>query len=197
VLGISAALAVAATLVADHALQQSRLPPRPLIGMPAPDFTLPDVQSGEPVSLSNFRDKPVVLIFGSYDCDVFCGEANKVEELYQAYNSRVQFLFVQVATPLGHSVRLIDPLPADSNQAAGGLGRARAVVHALHLTMPSVLDSVGRLVEKAYDAGPKRMVLVDTNGIIVADTGHGVPYGWKLSDFEKELQSLLQSGSHM
>src|SRR5262249_22121949 len=70
VLGISAALAVAATLIADHVLQQSRLPPRPLVGRAAPDFTLPDVQSGEPLSLSSFQGKPLVLIFGSYDCDV-------------------------------------------------------------------------------------------------------------------------------
>jgi hypothetical protein len=134
-----------------------------------------------------------VLIFGSYDCNVFCGEATKVEELYQTYKSQVPFLFVQVATPFGHVVRSIDPLPGDANPAQGAPSRARAVAHALHLTMPSVLDSTDRSVQRAYQAEPKRLILVDSEGTIAADTGPGVPYGWNLSVFENELRSLIQS----
>jgi hypothetical protein len=37
------------------------------VGDPAPDFTLPDLQGKNEITLSSFRDKkPVVLIFGSY-----------------------------------------------------------------------------------------------------------------------------------
>ena len=39
----------------------------PAVGTMAPDFTLPRLDSGEPVQLSSFRGrKPVALIFGSY-----------------------------------------------------------------------------------------------------------------------------------
>jgi hypothetical protein len=37
------------------------------VGDPAPDFTLPALQDGRTVTLSNeYRQKPVVLVFGSY-----------------------------------------------------------------------------------------------------------------------------------
>ena len=33
------------------------------VGTPAPDFTLPDVYGKKDVSLSDFRGRPVVLVF--------------------------------------------------------------------------------------------------------------------------------------
>lgn len=40
---------------------------RPLVGQPAPDFTLTPLEGGVPVTLSSFEgDQPVALIFGSY-----------------------------------------------------------------------------------------------------------------------------------
>lgn len=35
---------------------------QPVVGTEHPDFTLPDLATGRPVSLSDFRGKPVVLI---------------------------------------------------------------------------------------------------------------------------------------
>jgi hypothetical protein len=198
VIGVATILGVGGTLIADYVLQWSQLPPPPLTGTRAVDFTLPDVQSGDPVSLKSFRGRPLVLILGSFDCNVFCEEASKVEQLHRAYKSRVQFLFVQVATPPGHAVQPLDPLPADSERATDErLGRARAVVRVLHLSMPCVLDGEDQAVQQAYDARPKRMVLLDAKGTIVADSGQGVPYGWGLPAFEEELKTLLQGGGRM
>src|SRR5262245_33273156 len=41
---------------------------------PAPDFTLPDLRTGRPVTLSAFRGRPTVLIFGSFTCTLFCNQ---------------------------------------------------------------------------------------------------------------------------
>src|SRR5262249_29057438 len=86
--------------------------PKRLTGDDAADFTLPDVQTGKPVHLKDLLKRPLVLVFGSYDCTVFCAEANKVEELFQAYKDRMDFLFVQVAAP-GHLVRPLEDVPTD------------------------------------------------------------------------------------
>jgi hypothetical protein len=61
-----------------------------LLGRHAADFTLPEVQSGQPISFHPHLGQPMVLIFGSYDCNLFCKEAPQIERLYQAYKSRVQ-----------------------------------------------------------------------------------------------------------
>jgi hypothetical protein len=51
--GVFALLQVAATSAAPYA---------PRAGQPHPDFTLPNIADGKPVSLSDFRGKKVLLI---------------------------------------------------------------------------------------------------------------------------------------
>jgi peroxiredoxin len=61
-------------------------------GTPAPDFTLLD-QTGEPVSLRDFRGRPIVLVFYPADWSPVCGDQltlyNEVLSLFQDYNAQV------------------------------------------------------------------------------------------------------------
>jgi peroxiredoxin len=61
-------------------------------GTPAPDFTLLD-QAGEPVSLRDFRGRPVVLVFYPADWSPVCGDQltlyNEVLSLFQDHNAQV------------------------------------------------------------------------------------------------------------
>ena len=61
-------------------------------GTPAPDFTLSD-QAGEPVSLRNFRGRPVVLVFYPADFSPVCGDQlvlyTEVLPLFEEYNAQV------------------------------------------------------------------------------------------------------------
>ena len=47
------------SLLADDALPQTY---QPRVGQPHPDFVLPNIETGEPVSLSQYRGKKVLLI---------------------------------------------------------------------------------------------------------------------------------------
>src|SRR5262245_37799152 len=78
-----------------------------LTGNRAPEFALPDVRSDGLRSLKSYRGKPVLLIFGSYDCPVFCAEAQRIEQLYQKYKDRLEFLYVQIAAS-GHVSRPLE-----------------------------------------------------------------------------------------
>jgi hypothetical protein len=167
--------------------------PSRMTGRQAPDFTLPGIDDGKPVSLQSFRGQPLVLVFGSYECDVFCHEAQRVEQLYQRYRDRAAFLFVYIV-PASHAER---PLPAalNSPDSAGTnrQARARGAMRALGLSMPGVLDSEDRATQNAYDATPKRMVLVNARGIIEADSARGMPYGWRIKAFEEELKKHVSA----
>ena len=44
------------------AIQASAAPYAPKVGQRHPDFTLPDIATGKPTSLSDFRGKKVLLI---------------------------------------------------------------------------------------------------------------------------------------
>ena len=61
-------------------------------GTPAPDFVLPD-QAGRPVSLRDFRGRPVVLVFYPADWSPVCGDQltlyNEVLSLFQEYSAQV------------------------------------------------------------------------------------------------------------
>jgi hypothetical protein len=165
--------------------------PTRLTGRQAPDFTLPSIDDGKPVNLRSPRSKPLVLVFGSYDCSVFCHEAHRVEELHQRYKDRAQFLFVQIKAA-DHAAR---PLEEDIELAGAWdthrLARARGVIRALGLTMPSVVDNEDNATRNAYDANPKRMFLVNSYGIIEADSARGMPDGWRVNAFEEELKKHL------
>src|SRR3990170_4326359 len=53
------------------------------IGSPAPDFTLPDAQ-GQPVSLSDFRGKHVVLVFYPLDWSPACSDQLSLYQVLRA-----------------------------------------------------------------------------------------------------------------
>lgn len=165
--------------------------PLRLTGRRAPDFTLPNIADGKPMTLASYRGKPLVLIFGSYDCTVFCHEVHRVEALHRRYKDQAQFLFVQIAAA-NHASRSLK----QSVELAGAwdtprLARARGIMHALGLTMPSVIDAEDNATRNAYEANPKRMFLVNANGIIEVDSVRGMPSGWRLNAFEEELKEHL------
>ena len=61
----------------------------------APDFTVYDAQ-GNPVKLSDFLGKPVVLNFWASWCGPCKSEMPDFEEKYQVYGDQVQFLIVNL-----------------------------------------------------------------------------------------------------
>jgi hypothetical protein len=77
----------------------------------------------------------------------------------------------------------------------GGPERARRVRQALQahgMTIPAVLDTEGtREAERAYDAFPKRLVVVGADGRVALDAGHGLegPRGWDLAAVESWLKA--------
>ena len=51
-----------ALLVTLAAADAARAQYRPVVGEPHPDFVLPDIRTGEAVSLAQFRGKKVLLV---------------------------------------------------------------------------------------------------------------------------------------
>jgi len=168
----------------------------PLIaGHPAPDFNLVDVRAGARASLSDDRGRPVVLLLGSFGCNAFCSQMSDLIALSRTYEDRVAFLFV-VIRDAGHPEA---GSPAHSRRLgpdASPEKKLQLICEGLaHYGIPftTLIDS-GGAVERAYSAFPKRLVVVDPDGVIAYDGGRGAgggPSDWDLAAVRAHLDSLL------
>jgi hypothetical protein len=160
------------------------------VGAPAPDFTLPALRDGQEWHLADFRGRrPVVLVFGSFSCDLFCQRVAHLNLLYRAYQDRAEFRFVAV-TEAGHRIRGLDFQSAAGESPRRRRAAVRGAAETLGLAVPGVVDGPDERVMRAYRAFPRRLVVVDRQGRIALDLGTGLAQGeWNLARVGKWLQT--------
>ncbi len=119
----------------------------------APDFTMPELDGGEPISLSDFRGKIVVLNVWASWCLPCRKEAPALQAAWEDYGGRgVQFL--------GSNYQ-------DDRDAA------RAFVGEFGITYPSVFDPPGRLaVDYGFFGLPSTFVIDGSQRIRFRFTGY-------------------------
>ena len=67
----------------------------PKVGEQAKDFTLRYLKQKGTLKLSEYyKDKPVALIFGSFTCPPFRNAISSIDEVYEKYKDKVNFVFV-------------------------------------------------------------------------------------------------------
>jgi hypothetical protein len=158
-------------------------------GTVAPAITLPDCRDGHEVRLADFEGhKPVVLIFGSFSCDVLCNQLGQLQRFYTEYKDRAEFVFIHVGDAY-HEMPKLEPVlgnlrPSAVNRAE----RTRRAMAFLGLTFPGLIDRPDGRIESAYEAWPKRLVIVDSEGRVALDAGRGLPGGWELDEVEAWLK---------
>ncbi|MBY0230997.1 MAG: redoxin domain-containing protein, partial [Gemmataceae bacterium] len=159
--------------------------PAPKAGSDAPDFDLPDPRTGEKVRLAGLgQGRPVVLVFGSWGCDVFCRQFPAVAALHEEFGSQAEFVFVQVAeAPHALPARLGKRLEEAGMAEETPENRDRRAVlsaEAMGLPFRLVLDGEDRAVCKRYAAFPQRLVVIH-GGKVAHDAGvgwTGMPSSW-------------------
>jgi peroxiredoxin len=129
-----------------HGEEQSLLA---LIGEPAPEFTLTNL-AGQPVALSDYRGKVVLVNFWATWCPSCISEMPDYEEIYQQHGG-----------PAGDFVVLGVNLQEGQTQVkdyASGLG----------LTFPVLLDEDGGVTTRQYQVtGMPGSFIIDRQGVIV------------------------------
>jgi hypothetical protein len=159
----------------------------PFQGPTAPDFTLPEMRTGRPVSLSEFRGRPTVLIFGSFSCTYFCNHTADLRRLHREYGDRVNFLFVHISDA-GHD----NPELVEFMRRIRLPDSARAGIDKYQFDFPCLDARSARRVESMYSAYPQRLVILDGAGDVDWDSYPGAnPGGLRLDLAEAALRRCL------
>ena len=154
----------------------------PKAGQAAPPLQLRVLGEDKTLKLSELRaEKPVVLLFSSYGCDVFRETLGGLHRVYEEFKDDVHFVFVYIRE--AHALdgnfafelaRIEDPKTDAERHAAAKLCRDR-----LDLPFPTVLvDGVDDRAAIRWAAWPTRAYVVDTAGKVVYAGAQG-PWGYK------------------
>jgi Iodothyronine deiodinase len=152
------------------------------VGSLPPDFTLKNAIDQRTVQLGDYRGKKaVVLVFGSFGCDIFCHQLARLNKLHQTFKNRAEFLFVYVK----EASHLVSPLPKGPPEEPLAERISRGLRH-FHIAFPCLLGT--KTIEALYTPFPERLLIIDRTGRIALDAGLGVPGGWDLERVESWLK---------
>jgi len=131
----------------------------------APDFTLQTI-NGEPISLSDFRGKPVMLIFWKIHCAACQFQIPYTQAFYDELSS--------------------DTIAVLSINVADSISSVQTYVTSLGITYPVLLDLQGRVAKNYGIPGVPMTFLIDEQGILK---------GYKIGAFQscKEIEDAFKS----
>ena len=127
---------------------------------------------GKPLVLSDYKRKPVVLVFGSFTCPTFRALAPRLEELRNAYRRKIGFIvcYTREAHALGEwEVQRNRDENIRIDQPADLAGRTRLATMTrtgLKLDGDWGVDAMTDATTTAYDAMPDGAVVIDAEGKI-------------------------------
>lgn len=145
-------------------------PPPVVAGVPAPDFTFPDLE-GNTVSLSDYRGKLVLLNIWATWCKPCVDEMPSIEKLYSKFKDQ-DFEVVAVS---------IDSL---------GKKAVRPFMDFHHLTFNALLDTKGSVQQLYRATGIPESFIINKKGIIIEKVIGSVD--WASPRAFKLIQSLLE-----
>jgi cytochrome c biogenesis protein CcmG/thiol:disulfide interchange protein DsbE len=151
-------------------MQSSKYEPL-LVGMAAPDFSLPDLE-GKTVRLSDYRGKVVFLNFWATWCKPCKEEMPSMELLWENFKSED---FVMLAISMDRVTTKNDIHP---------------FIESMKLTFPILTDSWGQTDKRYKLMGVPETYIIDQNGVL-REKVIG-PRDWTLQDSLTTIVQLLQ-----
>jgi len=115
------------------------------VGQPAPNFTLPDLDS-DSVSLEDFKGRPMLINFWKINCAPCLSEVDHLQATYEKYDSEELVLL---------TINVSD-----------GSGTIKQFQQDNELTFPVLLDTEGKAIRLYAIPGVPTTFLIDADGII-------------------------------
>lgn len=175
-------------------LERRRFNP-PEVGEMAVDFSAVDLKSGESVTLKQIHGgKPLVLIFGSYGCNVLRKGMDELNRLHREFGDRFGFAMIYIRE--AHSLNGFRPEAAradDPQTMKERLALAEKCRAGIDVKFPIYVDSIDDRASTRWGAWPVRVFVIGATGRVLyrADTG---PWGFNPGgDFEPlKIEGLVE-----
>lgn len=163
-----------------YAMMKHRILNAPKVGEVAPDFSLQTTAGEKTLNLTDLpKEKPVVLIFSSWGCDIFRESLAGLQGLYEKYHDHARFVMVYTreAHPYDGFAGYLGRVN-DSRTFAERMVTARRCSEQLRLPFPVLVDSIDDPVTTRWAAWPVRIFVIGTDRK-VAYAGHQGPWGYR------------------
>lgn len=136
-----------------------------------PEFELITTDNLSLVNEDIFSDKPVIFIFGSMTCPMTASAAPSMQELFDEFGDRVNFIMVYVRE--AHPGQKI----AQSETIEEKLDNARALKELHDIQWTVAADNIDGELHRALDPKPNSAFLMDNNGVILFRSLWASDYG--------------------
>jgi hypothetical protein len=152
----------------------------PLPGQMAPPFELLKLGSDEKVALASLhREKPLVLLFTSYQCDVFVRGWSSFLKVYQANKERLNFAMIYIREAHATDGILFgNPKFEDPKSMEQRLQMASLCQKTMKIPFPILVDEITDQVATRWGAWPIRMVVIKKDGTVGYTSING-PFGFR------------------
>lgn len=174
------------------------------VGEPAPDFLAHILNedgnvSSDLLKLSDLRDTPVSLIFGSYTCPIFRRQSKRMKQLIGEFENSVQFVFVYTLeahptdgwnTNSNRADEIMYAQPTDMNERAK-VAHDWRIAHSFHSQV--VLDWPDNRINDDYAGAPERLYVLDAKGIVTFKSEQGPYHDSHLEDWAAALRNSATS----
>lgn len=154
----------------------------PKRGDAAPDLTLASSDGSEEVKLSQFwKEKPLVLIFGSLTCDVSCEFSREILEIHRRFGEQVQLAYVYVREAHPKDGWVVAPRYSvidDPKTLAARIAAAARFETLTNYPFPILVDNLEDEAASRFGAWPNRFFVIETDGTI-AFAGANGPWGFR------------------
>jgi len=155
-------------------------------GMPAPEITF-SMLDGKDVQLSSFRNRVVVLVFGSATSPSFRNRAENLQQLYRDMGAKAAFLIIytreahakddwQVDRNKDASVEIVQPATM-----ADRVKLAKQTRDALNLSIPIAVDVMENTTVASYGATENSAFVIGKDGRVLARQNWCDPFRLRLA----------------
>lgn len=165
----------------------------PRYGSKVPAFALGDSESGRTILLDDLlAEKPVVLLFGSYGCDVLRDSIEIVKRLHREHGDQCSFAMVYIREAHAFDGLIPDLAVAeDPKTRSERRALAQRMRGDFEIEFPILIDEIDDRTAVRWGAWPVRLFVIGRDGTVLYS---GKPGPWGFSPgggFEAELSRDL------